>query len=146
MTTQNDCSRHSWLSAPGEESGRACQHCAEEAETARVLEGYPTAVAKFRVEGEVSTAVLLTSHATSCGGNEQLAIERHRDFFTAHLGGLRLEKVDKLPRTYTAEDVRQAFIAGYMTDRGMEDVERADVARRDAERANRAASAYVAGL
>lgn len=107
------CKRHGWLGGAPQGGSKPCPYCADEAESARVLSGTMGAVAKFRVDGEVSTAVLLTTqHSTSCAGNEQLAIERHRDFFTAHLGSLRLEKVDKLPRTYTAEDLRKAFLAG----------------------------------
>lgn len=76
MTTQNDCSRHSWLVPPGEEGGQTCQRCADDAETARVLAG-PA-------------------------------------------------------RTYTADEMRAAFVAGTCWD-AMGDLDKA-------------ASAYVAGL
>lgn len=108
-----DCPRHSWLIDPGATGENdPCPECANGAEMSLALAEVPSAKVQFCIGGENSTALVLTLHATSCGGDEQKAIERHRAFFMSHFSGLRFEKVDVLPRTFTAADIRKAFLAG----------------------------------
>lgn len=136
--TQAACPKHSWLLEQGQDGSMPCPECEQDKAVAETLAWPAPLTVSYSRDGGMAKSMLVIKYGTTASSDADA-----KENIRAHLKFIGITSAivfeDGETRTYTAEEMRAAFIAGYkcdgfepgtvLTDRDLEEAATLYVAR-----------------